>query len=226
MSVLLVTAHMLTPIASAEPIHLDGILVAATTGAHLTRRDELPELPALPIVHLDLAGQRVYLASSWQFPDGAHAGRESMTKRRDGEDIEWLRAPFTPSSGPGKNYQLPVLTVEAATVSWLCVGRREGLRKLLRYARAVGPKRRHGYGAVARWTVELAEQRQPLDVLVDGGLAERFLPRVWCSSAEQTEMGACCAPYWHPARAVERVRPGWRCELRPEVVRAVEGIRC
>jgi hypothetical protein len=224
MSVLLVTAHMLTPIAGVDPVHLDAILVAATTGARLTREDALPAIPALPVVHLEMHGERVYLCSSWQFPDGARQGRETMTKRRDGEDIWHLRAPFTPSSGPGKNYQLPVITTEAATVSWLCVGRREGVRKLLRYARAVGSKRRHGYGAVARWTVEEAP-RPAMDVLLDGDVAERFLPRAWLESEEMVERGACCPPYWHPGRVVERVRPGWRCVLRGDVRRAVEGSR-
>lgn len=224
MSVLLVTAHMLTPIASVEPIHLDALLVAASTGRHLSRRDELPDLPALPLVHLDMHGERVYLCSSWQFPDGAAMGRDHITKRRDGEDVDWLAQPFTPSAGPGKNYQLPVLTVEAATVAWLCVGTRRGVKGLLRYVTAVGPKRRMGYGAVQRWTIEEARERRPIDTLMDDEAA-RFLPRSWLLDAEMVERGPVCPPYWHPARVTQRVRPGWRCRLRPDVLAAVEGTR-
>lgn len=230
MTVLRVTAHMLAPIASVEEVHLDSLLTAAhpdVRGRHVTRAHDAGELhhPRLPVVRLTVGGVWVLLSSTWQIPEGARFGRESFTKRRDKVDVHYLAQPFTPSSGPGKNYQLPVMTVETPSVSWLVVGDRRGVRELLRYVQHVGAIRRQGYGRVREWEVERADV-DPLRVLVDEqGRAARFLPQAWTSYADALDRGAVVPPYWHPGLAVPRVRPGVRVELLDEVREAVARCR-
>lgn len=229
MSLLRVTALMAAPIASWEPLHLDGLLVAChpdTPTPTPTRSTPVAELgyPPLPLVTLRAHGARLYASSAWQFPPGMRPGREMFTKRRDAEDVESYAIPFTPSSGPGKNYQIPIPTYETPTVSWLVLGARRGILKLLRRARSVGAYRRQGYGQVRDWHAEEIDG-DPLRVLVEGGAAARFLPRAWTRTAATTDVGACLPPYWHPGLGVERVRPGWACELTDEARRSVEGVR-
>jgi hypothetical protein len=225
MSLLRVTAHMSAPIVSSEEIHLDALLIAARPGPGPcpTRSTPVAEItyPPLPIPRVAYGGQWVYACSTWSLPPDAQGGLEHLTKRRDPGDVHELSRPYTPGSGKGRDYMLPVPVVEAPSVSWLCVGDRQGLRRLLRYVRAVGSMRRHGYGVVDRWEVTREDEGQCGDVLVRGAFARRWLPAAWCPGSP-SEAGPVVPPYWHPGLSCERVRPGVRAALAPGVVAAVD----
>lgn len=229
MSLLRVTAHMASPLAGAQhDLHLDGVLLAASPGirgdkAPITRSTPLAEIlyPPVPIATIRARGHWVYACSGLEH-DG-RPGLERLTKRRDPTDTESLAANYSARSGPGRNYCLPIPTIETPTCSWLVIGRRRGILELLRYVKQLGSIRRQGYGVVTRWTAE-HEERDPVEVLVRDGRARRYMPAEWTAGADWTR-GPTRPPYWHPALSEPRVVPGQPCELRPEVVAAVSTLR-
>lgn len=230
MSLCRVTAHLSAPVASYHPLHLDGVLAAKAfdTEHHLTRQCDADAIvdPPIPVARLHLLGARCCLCTAWIWPEDAVRGREHFTTRKDTEDIERRSGPWQVSAGPEKARHMPVPTIEAASVSWLCIGRRASLREILRYVPSVGMLRRQGYGTVREWEVEtLADDLPKALVLVDPeGRAARHLPGAWATGA--TEQGAYEAPYWHPARtAATRIATGTPCILRSDVLAAVQGYR-
>lgn len=229
MSLCRVTAHLSVPVASYHPLHLDGVLAAKAfdTEHHLTRQcgEEAIADPHIPLARLHLLGARCYLCTSWIWPEDAVRGRENFTTRKDDEDIELRAGPWQVSAGPEKARNMPIPTIEAASVSWLCIGRRASLREILRYVPSIGMLRRQGYGVVSQWEVETLDDGDKTGVLIDSqGRAARHLPAVWAIGA--TERGAYEAPYWHPARTREtRIAVGTPCTIRPEVLSALDSYR-
>jgi CRISPR type IV-associated protein Csf3 len=225
--ILAVTARLAAPVAHDDDIHLDGILCAAHPSMRVRQvarstPEELLRIPELPIARVRASGAPCFLASAQIWPEDARADRETMVRRRDADDVEMLAHVPSRTSGPGKHYALPVPLTVAMSVSWRCVGSRRGVLELLRHVHALGKFRRHGYGAVAEWTVE------PWDggaegVLFGGGCALRNLPAEWVSSAETCDVPTE-PPYWHSAR----VRPGVRrgtC-ARPSAAASAALSRC
>lgn len=230
MSLCRVTAHLTTPVASYHPLHLDGMLAAKAFDSehHLTRQCDASTIadPSIPIARLHLLGARCYLCTAWIWPEDAERGREHFTTRKDAEDIERRASPWQVSAGPEKARHMPVPTIESASVSWLCIGGRQGLRAALRYVHSIGMLRRQGYGAVQGWEVEtLADDIPRSVVLIDSeDRAARHLPAAWATG--QTEQGAYEAPYWHPARtAAARIATGTPCALHPDVLAAARNYR-
>mgnify|MGYP000929712312 FL=1 len=225
----IVTARLLSPVAAYHPLHLDGLLAAVAHGAshHLCRSSPATDIaiPPIPIYHLDVLGSGCYLSSAWLWPEGAARGRERFTKKKDAADIELRDRVWNHKSGPEKAYDVAIPTIESQTVSWVAVGSRRGLIEALRYVRQIGMMRRHGYGMVGDWDVSLAPEQDPIQTLIDtSGRAARHLPATWANG--ETERGAYEPPYWHPARAADvRVPIGTLCQLRPEVMAAVRGVR-
>lgn len=228
MSLLRVTAHMSAPIAADEEIHLDTLLISARPGPGPAPSRSTPvreiTYPPIPLARVSAGGNTVYACSTWSLASGARGGLEHLTKRRDGSDTGHLAKAYTPGSGKGRDYMLPVPTVEASSVSWLVVGRRAGVRQLLRYVRQIGAKRRHGFGVVDRWEVSMPIEGDPLSVLVSGGRAARFLPASW-SPSSPSERGPVHPPYWHPGLAVDRVRPGVLAALTPQALAAAARLK-
>lgn len=227
MTVVMVTARMSTEVAAREQVHLDSILAAKhpDCGVHLQRAApvESIRMPRLPIVSMPYGGpMRVPLCSAWIIGSDARTSLQRIVKRKDPVDIEERARPYNASSGPEKAYCMPLPTVLAPSVSWVCVGNRRGILELLRYVRQIGSVRRHGYGIVLGWEAEAMPDASPLDALQDAqGRARRFLPADWVADAEAFEIGPVAPPYWHPGLRVRRVRPGVRCTLRQTIVEQV-----
>ena len=227
MNVLRITARMSVEIASREQVHLDAILMAQSPDCpkgRLTRFSPLSEIrnPPIPIADLDFEGHRVPLCSSWIFDGDARAGLQHIVRRKDPIDVHHRAQTWTPSSGPEKNYMIPLPTVLAPTVTWICIGDPSRMPAALSRVRQIGTVRRHGYGVVLGWDVEEADDHPPGRVLVSpDGRAMRFLPAAWCTWAESLEYGAVQPPYWHPDLRVPRVRPGVRCTLREDILERV-----
>lgn len=225
MSVLRVTAYLSSAIATRDVIHLDTILAAChpnCVGGGLTRSHGGVEInyPSLPIARLAVGGEWVYAATAELYPDGARRGQEHFVKRKDDADIEARAKAWTPNTGPERTYMLPVPTIETPVVSWLAVGCRRGLRKLIRRAGNVGMLRRQGYGVVARWEVELAGDVPPERILIGAdGLLARHLPSAWCEPGATVDSGRWLPPYWHPDGS-SRVRARTRAAVRPEALQA------
>jgi hypothetical protein len=219
-----VTAVLRTEVAAREQVHLDSILMAQHPDRdhHLDRRSPAAAIRQLPLPILRMEG--VPMCSAWNL--GAHeASLQYIAKRKDAYDIDQRARPWSPSSGPEKNYMVPLPTALAGSVCWDAIGSRRGILELLRYVRQIGSVRRHGYGIVACWTAETVDI-DPLQVILSpDGRARRFLPARWTTSAESIERGPVAPPYWHPAMVTDRVRPGTRCELRPEIAERIRQCR-
>lgn len=231
MPVCLITAHLQSPVANWSPLHLDALLLARSVEAehHLSRTSPESQIyyPPIPIARIDVLGTWCYICSAWIWPEDAKPGREHITRRKDAEDLEWRAGRWSPRAGPERACDVIVPTVEAPYVSWLAVGRADGIRAALRRCVAIGPYRRAGLGRVSRWYVEVVRYLSPRDVLIDPetGLARRHLPPQWVQPQVAIEYGAYRPPYWHPAMWEERVGMGTPCVLRDEVLARLEELR-
>lgn len=102
-------------------------------------------------------------------------------------------------SGVNKSYRLPMSLAHADgdTLTWWCVGDKDGIEDLLQYCHHLGKKRAHGMGKVRAWKVE---QCAPWDdgfpVVLDGKPL-RNLPVDWPELVEpDIQMARLTYPYW------------------------------
>ena len=195
MSLIRVTALLGTPVAMREELHLDGIALAMRFGADagmLNRAsgDEIIQYPPIPLYAPHLTPHHVYCCSAAQWSDDAVLGQEQFTKRRDGEDLSRYVSKWQPKGGADKNRMVPVQVVRASSMSWLAVGSRRGLKKLIgSHVRQLGALRGHGYGVVREWHFERIENGDPVAAIHDGERALRHLPVEWCVEPERKEEG-------------------------------------
>lgn len=227
-----VRAHLSTPLALREPLHLDGLVVACShgvSGLHLTRTCDESEIvrPRIPIMELRCRGQTTAICSAEILPPEAKRTSDHLTRRRDGEDLDYLTSPVETRSGPGRDVMLRFPTIETPHVEWIAFGRRKPILRLLRRrVQAVGMLRGHGYGMVREWEAESSDSRDLSETLVSGGVAIRNLPASWCEAPEVVERVPTRAPYWHPAMVGDGVRSGRRTGLHSEVLARLEQLLC
>lgn len=233
MPVVEVIARLGAPVVVTDALHLDGILSGVhpdTVGGHLHRGADPSEIirPRLPVVSRSLYGEEVYLCSAEEWPAEARRRSGYLTRKRDGDDLDYLTQPIQTASGPGRDVLLRYPVVEAPWVRWVAVGSRRGILTLIRRAEAVGAIRRHGHGAVLAgagdvlgWEVRRLDM-PALEVLVAGGLARRHLPAAWCDTPAAVDVGALRHPYWHRASYGPRVRRGTPTRLLPEVAAMIQ----
>lgn len=212
-----VVAQLGAPIVGDRHVHLDALLasqVARREGRQIVPSDP-PDVIALPLARLHMAGEWVYAASASLFARQAPA-MHHWTRRRDGRDIEGLQSRVNRAEGPGRDLLRRRPAVVASEVRWLAFGDEDAIRDLLSGVTHVGGLRAHGAGAVQAWQVETVDARA-VGCVHDGARALRALPVSWAEGPTTT--GACQMPYWHPARQVEIVPPGASCRLlgEPEV---------
>lgn len=226
MATLLVRAFLDSPVALVGPLHLDGILASAApgiSGRRLTRTcpAEAVVSPPIPVPAVTWAGHRVHLCSAAEAAADARRSSEHLTRRRDGDDLDFLAKPVDTRTGPGRDVKLRFPVTITAYLDWLCVGKRQPVLKMLRSrVQAVGSFRRHGYGVVRRWEVERVDA-PALEALVFRGRARRNLPARWLVEPETVESVPVRAPYWHPSTLEPGVLAGRLTGLDEAVVERV-----
>jgi|GEM_PF-1951059 len=229
MTVYRVRAYFDTPVVFAEDIHLDGLLMSAHPDAKKrpidrSMRDcDLPRIP-VPILRMSQLGHKINLCTAAETSPGAQMVEDYTTKRRDGQDFDWLSRSVHLGLGPGKNRMRRLLVVVADYFEWLAWSRGgQGIKKMLRRLRYVGSWRSAGYGVVKRWEINPTDLRIT-DVLIQNNVAKRHLPLSWCSEAAAKDFGRVKPPYWLPNGEVPRVRAGTHCHLKGEITRRLEEI--
>lgn len=217
-----VTAYLRTPIVLTDELHLDGLLMSAHPLmrehpiSRSTPAEALSTAP-IPIASLTWGGATAALCSTAHFPDDARTTTSQATKRRDPEDVYRLTNRYNPSYGRGKDRMRQLPVVVTPSVSWLGIGDRRGVSRLCRRISHIGGWRSAGYGEVIGWDCYYVDS-PPVAVLVQGGVAMRHLPKVWCQWGSVTRSCSIVPPYWHPARATEEVvLTGIRCAIESGV---------
>lgn len=218
-----VTAWMQSPIAGDVPM-LDAVLefeMAQRQGLATQLRRDQPA-PQLDGVHIPIAKRMI---GGWNVPccSGpiyrARGERvERFAKRLAVEHADALadsqRLVVATGNSTLKSYRLPLRIVNCERVVYICRGHRRPVLQLLKSVSSIGHKRSIGYGRVEKWSAEYVDERSPAWWYVAtkvGAVLMRPLP--WCDELPKDlvgfrrDFGSCVAPYWHPERYTEIVRP-------------------
>lgn len=213
------TARILTPIAGAYSLHIDGLLMSVHRGVKhsqlskaspLSRITRMPELchPSRWIKWLRIDGFTIPLCTAMEHDGSADTGH--VVKRKDAIDIESLDRRVTSGSGPGANRLRSIALTVSPEVWWEMVGVRREIMKLARGITAIGSMRAHGYGRVGGWT---CDQIDSFSLQDDNGRVRRHLPVEACEQYGRADVGAVEPPYWHPAMMTQRVPAGTEAVL-------------
>lgn len=205
---LILRAELSEPIAGAEELHLDGLLMAVhryvrnapnrALSAGMMRFSELRH-PSRVIAYIEHEGHVVPMASTMMGDWTLDV--DKITQRRDGFDVECLKGKFNRSAGADRDKLLTIPLRVCREVHWTCLGNRRAILDLCRNIRSIGAHRRHGYGAVAKWTCERIDR---FDLIDASGVTCRHLPGAWCEASARQDFGAVEPPYWHPNRFTAR----------------------
>lgn len=210
-------------------MHLDGALQAVhpdCRGDHVTRFDRRLNYPTLPVAKFSVRDRWVYMTSAEQWPAEARRGRSAMVKTYDGADADLRAGTISTSAGPERLYQLPVPLIESPSVSWLAVGNRRSVKEMLKKVRQVGMYRRHGYGIVDRWEIEVVDEPPAAVLTGPDHVLRRHVPEAWCErvgDVVRSAPGRCLPPYWH-LDLEPVVRAGTVAHLAPEVLAEVQAL--
>jgi len=161
MQPLIVTAYMRTNVVSDVWLTLDGMLYYY---AMMDRYGEFPsERPAEPNdLPLDVRGE----GSDWYYtcslphphPWWIDEGTSYLNNRFDQEFIDYLdmgkKRIVQTIGGEFKQKHMPIFYKVVPIIQWYCVGDRDRIIYLLANATHIGKYQAHGWGRVARWTVE------------------------------------------------------------------------
>lgn len=171
---LLVTAHLLSPLAVNDnwSPRLDAVLEWQILERHqqTIAAPSLEQIAATrPLVQQEMPlkagwfGELLYwqvsspcYQYSWEYQERF---RKRWAPGIDTPAPEWgkRRANINTSAGAEKNYDLPLTVRVVETIHWWCVGDRQRLQDLLSGCTHLGKKRAHGYGQVYKWTVAATE---------------------------------------------------------------------
>lgn len=126
------------------------------------------------------------------------------------------------TGGPFKSYRLPLRVRGVQSVSWFCLGRGRAsgngsavaceVRKLLKHVTSIGKKTSIGYGRVAGWTVEQADDDYSWFAPSDTGTV-LMRPLPWRDDMPadlvgfRRDFGSPCPPYWQREFYREIVTP-------------------
>lgn len=165
MESLCVTAYMQTAIVSELALPLDGILYyfamaerygqQGATHPGAEHPDKVTGI-SLPLARVNEEGPQWFYACSWA-QWGPHVDYQShWVKRFDLDLADLIDTPkrVDVASGRYKLYRMPVYCRHATLVRWYVVGHRESIEDLLALVTGIGKKAAHGWGAIARWTIE------------------------------------------------------------------------
>lgn len=213
MALVRVSVRLAGPIQLDYPLHLDGLLTEVAFrrlphGRDVARSMAAPSPLPIPCAKIRVGDDWVWAASALALCDPARVS-VSLTKRKDGEDLDRLTQTWTPNSGPGRNQLAHHEAWVSEFGSWLAWGNAREIRKALRLLWPngeghIGDRRRHGLGQVLGVVVEEIDGTAR-DAVMHGASTRRHLPIGWCASSRGADVynGASLPPYWHP----ERQRP-------------------
>lgn len=224
-AVLRVTAELSAPVAADHDLHLDAVLAAKARnymGSRPPCRSSLAssiEDPVIPVVSVEHAGVKCWIASAWDLPDDSQREETRIVRRRDGEDVLQYRRGWATGAGAAKPCYVRTQLINTPSASWLCFGNRREVASLLKRVHAIGRVRRHGYGAIKEWSVERVDM-DPAEIMIRGGEAQRHLPASWVVGGE-VDYGAYRPPYWHSGFLGQRVAAGTKAGGLVEPVREV-----
>lgn len=150
-----------------------------------------------------------------------HDDRHEHVAKRIGTERAPLLAPgsrvvVATTNSWTKSHMLPIRVRRAECVRWFAVGDPRRILSALRRCHALGKKVSIGYGRVAEWSVERVEHDYswfaPLPEDPTKLVLMRTLPvGPWLPMDNlvgyRRDFGACVPPYWHPARACDRIVP-------------------
>lgn len=210
---LIVTAHLLSPIAVNDDWspHLDALLEWQI----LERHGLVVVAPTIKQITAtrNLVNQEMPLAKGWfgKLPywqisspcyEYLSEYQERFRKRWapgiDTPPPNWgkRRANINTSAGAEKNYDLPLRVRLVEKIHWFCVGDRQQLQDLLNRCTHLGKKRAYGYGQVYKWSVEETAQDYHL---YTGTQVRRPIPLEWLQegATDYTVLKTRVAPpYW------------------------------
>jgi hypothetical protein len=227
---LLVTARLLNGLGGHEPPALDGLLEYALSPYHpgaVPRHAVDRSLPAppmaaipIPILRRRLGGWPVACCSDPIVGLAADDRHEHVNRRLAVEEAALLapeaRLVVSTTNSWTKSYRIPLRRRVVPAVCWFAVGDRKRVLGVLRRVHSLGKKVSIGHGRVAGWTAERVEHDYswfaPLPDDPTRLVLMRTLPGgPWLPMDNlvgyRRDFGACVAPYWHPARATEILRP-------------------
>jgi hypothetical protein len=161
-----ITAKLMTPLYAPDPLYLDGLIYHEMLryffGAwyyNLSSEQEVNlQKIQLPIQKSEKYG--VYLASY-----GNYIGNTFVSKLRKRLDevpaVDWCKAPkglMRTSMGKYKNIDAPMILNNCKEISWVVIGDKKMLVKLLQNIQSIGKKKAQGMGIVESWTIEQTAQ--------------------------------------------------------------------
>lgn len=226
-----VTAHLTHGYSTAHPwgIALDGLLASqlwqaqvADWGAELdypSDTDDPPDLP-LPLSRCTAAFGATGLwhwAATCSQPVGEHRTeirhRAHHLDHRAMEDLcaDPLPAALPARQGPFRSRHMPLIVTVCRAVTWSGVGDPDRVAELLEPVTAIGKKRAHGEGSVARWEVTLSTRGifESGHLHSDGTLG-RPVPAGCLPEPPSTVpvQAGIRPPYMHPGRQADLYIPG------------------
>ena len=166
---LLVTAALRSPVATGNPLMLDGILYAGVgrragdtaDGGWASPREVYGQ--PLPLAKVELPDGRWWWAASQASPRGPEALTHSHRRPPTMEAARWTSArSINRATGPDKALRAAVYyRPQWMRITWSAFGDPEAVRGLLAWVPAVGPRTSQGWGWVDYWQV--AGGGPPLD---------------------------------------------------------------
>lgn len=162
-----VTAHLISPVVLGNDgvIHLDALIGTAIAAAHPCYlhfdNDSVFPMP-LEILWLDGNGYPLWAATDLRVVGDRAEGREYWHKRYPVDKAQFsAKMNANTTAGRNREYRVPMQTIACERMEAACIGNQEELERLLPYITHVGKKGAQGFGRVAKWTVELMDDKQP-----------------------------------------------------------------
>jgi CRISPR type IV-associated protein Csf3 len=177
---LLITAHLKSNPIIYNNLYLDGILhhFEHERINEIMHRPHKPNEPTLKVIIPIKRQGDVYLCSKARYKPL----KKYINKWRKRFDIQhaekWKdKQKFRVDSTKTKNYNMPVeVTIcKDNKVSWIVVGDKEKITKLLTNVHGIGKKNSQGYGLVEKWTIEKTERLgvRHFPVMLKSGLPDK-----------------------------------------------------
>ncbi len=202
-----VTARTATPVASNDPVALDGILAWAMVTEALAGRPfprvDAPVWQPLPLKLSALIDGLPLWASTDFFPVNLAKGSTHIHRRTSDnpyampalrQTLGEKRPRRYPSelAGPYMNFRVPERRNVAERWEATCVGNQTEIERLLSYVQFFGKAPKRGCGFITEWTVEPLDE--PFSLYNEAGEPLRPIPVEWDAGVGVQQ--GWTPPYW------------------------------